>query len=639
MRRLLLGTAGHIDHGKTALVRVLTGVDTDRLQEEKERGITIDLGFAELTDGARRMGVVDVPGHEGFIRNMVAGATGMDLVLLVVAADEGLMPQTHEHANIVTLLGVERLVVALTKVDLVDEEWLELVHEEVASLLEDGPYHGVPIIPTSARTGEGIELLTRTLFAAAEDGIDPDSSDPARLPLDRVFTVHGTGTVVTGTLRSGRLGVGDRVRVLPGEITGRVRGLQVHGREVKEVQAGERTAVALSGPGLDRHALARGQALVTGEGWTEVAMLTARIHVLPATGWSIKAGQRVRVHLGTAEVMARCAVLQGEAVEPGEDGWVQLRMEGPVIARVRDAFVLRSFSPMTTIAGGRVAEIVPPRRSSLSGADAVRLGALLSGAPTRAVASLLELAGAAGVAEDALPVRTGLPPGAIAGALAELTGAGARVCEGVVISVEEVAHARAAMLEVVDAHHRDEPLLIGVGSETLRVSLAHGAPSALADQLLEELTREGEVKVRKGTVSRSNFVPRLTTEQETVCEALRALYREAGIAPPTVDELPEPLRRRTDVWPLLRLLEGEGVLTSLDHGLFAWRDAVEVAIHKVEVSMSGRKGLGPTDFRGVLTVTRKHLMPLLAHFDIRGVTVRRGAGREVPERSGTEPSG
>ena len=634
MHRLVLGTAGHIDHGKTALVRALTGVDTDRLKEEKDRGITIDLGFAELTDGIRRMGVVDVPGHEGFIRNMVAGATGIDLVMLVVAADEGLMPQTREHVHIVTLLGVERLVVALTKIDLVEDEWLDLVREDVTSLLEDGPYHGAPIVPTSARTGEGIELLSSTLFAAAEGGVDPDPGDPARLPLDRVFTVHGTGTVVTGTLRSGRLGVGDRVRILPGDIAGRVRGLQVHSREVEEVRAGERTAVALSGPGLDRHALARGQALVGGEGWTEVAMLTALVHVLPETGWRVEAGQRVRVHLGTAEMMARCAVLQGEAVEPGEEGWVQLRLEGPVLARARDAFVLRSFSPMTTIAGGRVAEITPPRRSSLRDADVVRLGALLSGAPTLAVASLLELAGAAGVPEDALPVRTGLSPGAIAGSLAELTAAGARVCGGAVLAAEQVARARAAMLEAVDAYHRDEPLRPGVGAETLRVSLDHGAPATLADQLLEELTREGEVKVQSGTVSRTDFMPRPTPEQESAREALRTLYREAGIAPPTVEELPEPLRRRADLWPLLRLLEGEGALTSLDHGLFAWRDAVEAAIDEIEVKMSGRKDLGPTDFREILPVTRKHLMPLLAHFDIRGVTVRRGVGREVPVRSG-----
>jgi selenocysteine-specific elongation factor len=634
VRRLVLGTAGHIDHGKTALVRALTGVDTDRLKEERDRGITIDLGFAELTDGIRRMGVVDVPGHEGFIRNMVAGATGMDLVMLVVAADEGLMPQTREHIHIVTLLGVEQLVVALTKVDLVEEEWMDLVREDVTSLLQEGPYHGAPIVPTSARTGEGIELLRSKLFAAAEGGVDPDTGDPARLPLDRVFTVHGTGTVVTGTLRSGRLGVGDRVRIFPGEIAGRVRGLQVHGREVDEVRAGERTAVALSGPGLDRHALSRGQALVAGAGWTEVAMLTALVHVLPETGWRVEAGQRVRVHLGTAEVMARCAVLRGEAVEPGEDGWVQLRMERPVLARARDAFVLRSFSPMTTIAGGRVAEIVPPRRSTLRDADVVRLGAILSGTPTRAVASVLELAGATGVPEDALPVRTGLSPGVIAAVLVDLTGSGARVCGGVVLAVQEVARARAAMLEAVDAYHSDEPLRPGVGAEALRLSLAHGSPASLADRLLEELTQEGEVKVQRGTVSRPDFVCRPTQEQETASEALRVLYREAGIAPPTVEELPDTLRRRSDLWPLLRLLEGDGFLVSLDHRLFAWRDAVEAAIHEVKVRMGGRKDLGPKDFRVVLMVTRKHLMPLLAHFDIRGVTVRRGVGREVPVSSG-----
>lgn len=277
-----------------------------------------------------------------------------------------------------------------------------------------------------------------------------------------------------------------------------------------------------------------------------------------------------------------------------------------------------------------MAEIAPPRRSSLRDADVVRLGDLLGGAPTRAVASLLELAGAAGVPEAALPVRTGLSPGVIAGVLADLTGAGARVCGGAVLAAGEVARARATMLEVVDAYHRDEPLRPGVGAETLRVSLAHGAPGALADQLLEELTREGEVKVQSGTVSRTDFMPRPSPEQETAREALRALYREAGISPPTVDELPEPLRHRTDLWPLLRLLEGEGALTSLDHGLFAWRDAVEAAIHEVKVKMSGRKDLGPTDFREILPVTRKHLMPLLAHFDIRGITVRRGAGREVP---------
>src|SRR5262245_55396053 len=268
MRRLILGTAGHIDHGKTELVRALTGVDTDRLKEEKERGITIDLGFAELQVSEElRLGVVDVPGHEGFIRNMLAGATGMDLVLLVVAADEGVMPQTREHVATVSLLGVERLVVALTKIDLVDSEWAALVTDEVRGVLAETPYQDAPVVETSARTGAGLADLVSTVREVAEQVRSDDAGDVARLPVDRVFSVRGTGTVVTGTLWSGTLRVGERVRVLPGDLSARIRGLQVHGREVEEARAGERTAAALTGQGLDRESLARGHVLVAGDGW------------------------------------------------------------------------------------------------------------------------------------------------------------------------------------------------------------------------------------------------------------------------------------------------------------------------------------------------------------------------------------
>ena len=635
MRRLVLGTAGHIDHGKTALVRALTGVDTDRLQEEKERGITIDLGFAELSDGERRMGVVDVPGHEGFIRNMVAGATGMDVVLLVVAADEGVMPQTREHLHIVTLLGVERLVVTLTKSDLVDAEWLEMVKDEVGTLLEGGPYEGAPILPTSARTGAGVAELARTLLDAAEQGVDRDPADPARLPIDRVFTVRGTGTVVTGTLRSGRLRVGDRVAIVPGDVPGRVRGLQVHGRDVEEACAGERTAVALVGADLDREALARGQALVAGPGWSGASMLTARLRVLPDGGWPIEGGQRVRVHLGTAEVMARCAVLEGDRLDPGSEGWVQLRLESPVPARARDAFVIRSFSPVTTIAGGRVAEVAPPRRGHVGLEDASRLAQLLDGPPPAAVGALLELAGAAGVPAAELPVRTGLTPAAVSGALLDLAAGGARVSGGRAVAGAEVARARRAVERAVDEHHEREPLRPGLPAEALRGALSNASPPNLADELLAEMVRDGGMRVTGGIVARPGFAPRLTPEQEAAREALRGIYRDAGIAPPTVEELPEALRARPDLWPLLRLLEGESALTSLDHGLFAWSPAVDAAADQVTLQLHGRKMLGPKDFRDIIQLTRKHLMPLLAHFDTRGITVRRGEGREVPEASGT----
>ncbi len=291
MHRLILGTAGHIDHGKTALVRSLTGIDTDRLPEEKARGITIDLGFAELREGkGLQLGVVDVPGHEDFVRTMVAGASGTDLALLVVGADEGVMPQTREHLDIVRLLGVPRMVVALTKADLVDPEWLTLVEEDVRDLLSGTPYAGAPMVVTSARTGSGIDELRRTLLQEARGTRSRQAEDLARLPVDRVFTVQGTGTVVTGTLGSGTLSVGERVTVLPQGLEARIRSLQVHGREVDVASAGERTAAALASTGKDE--LARGAVLVSDRAWTPTYMLTARVEVLDGTPWILESGQR-----------------------------------------------------------------------------------------------------------------------------------------------------------------------------------------------------------------------------------------------------------------------------------------------------------------------------------------------------------
>jgi selenocysteine-specific elongation factor len=337
MRRLILGTAGHIDHGKTALVKHLTGVDTDRLKEEKERGITVDLGFAELvTPEGTHFGVVDVPGHEGFIRNMVAGATGMDLVLMVVAADEGVMPQTREHLAIVSLLGVPRILVALTKSDLVEEEWMELVREEVRELLEGTPFAGAPIIPLSVISEEGIPELQSTLTSLAEEGEEKTEDDLPRLPIDRVFTIKGAGTVVTGTLWTGTLKLEEKVQVLPGALAARIRSLQLHGQEVTSASAGGRVAVGLTGPGIHHNAISRGQTLVTGAGWEPSQMITCHLSILPGTGWELEQGQRVRVHLGTAEVLARAAVLEGEKISGGEEGWVQLRLEEPVLARAGD---------------------------------------------------------------------------------------------------------------------------------------------------------------------------------------------------------------------------------------------------------------------------------------------------------------
>ena len=422
--RVVLGTAGHIDHGKTALVRALTGTDTDRLKEEKARGITIELGFAELRpDEGPRFGVVDVPGHEAFVRAMVAGATGMDIILLIVAADEGVMPQTLEHLAIAELLGVPELVVALTKTDLVDEDWLELVESVVGDTLADTPYAGAPVVPTSAKEGHGLPGLLETLVAASARVRERSEEDLCRLPLDRVFTIQGTGTVVTGTLWSGSVSVGERVLLGPGDLEARVRGVQVHGSAVERAVAGDRAAIALTGEGADRERLERGATLITEKRWQPSRMLTARIRMLVGPGWSLQHNQRVHVHLGTAEVRARCAVLEAEPLGPGGEGWVQLRLEEPLIARGRDRLVIRAYSPVTTIGGGIVAETHPPKRNRLDDTTRAALDALTGDDAAGALDAVLSIAGLHGVALAELPVRLGLSPRETTALLEASTGA------------------------------------------------------------------------------------------------------------------------------------------------------------------------------------------------------------------------
>jgi len=630
---LILGTAGHIDHGKTALVRALTGVDTDRLKEEKERGITIDLGFAEFApDAAVRFGIVDVPGHEGFVRNMVAGATGVDVVLLVVAADEGVMPQTREHLAIAELVGARSLVVAITKSDLVEEAWLDLVREEVREHLEGGPFQTAPLVTTSAVSGAGLEELTRVLLEEARaTGPRPDD-DLARLPVDRVFTIRGTGTVATGTLWSGRLRSGDTVRLLPAGGEARIRGIQVHGREVDEAVAGERTAVALAGAeAAGRGRIGRGTVAVVDPGWRATHMLTVRLRCLVGTGWTVTHGQRVRVHLGTAEVLARVASLESEEIPPGEQAWAQLRLEAPLVARSRDRFVVRSYSPVTTIAGGQVAEPLPPKRSSLDGTQRALLDRLLREEAEGRLESALNLTGWSGADAAELPIRAGLSPSATDRALTALREAGGAAGAAVIFGSGPVEEGRRRLVDAVSAFHRAEPLRPGLPLERLRQTLpGERARDHLAQPLIEALAESGELEVEGDVARRPGFTPRPDEDQARVRDRLVALYREAGLSPPALRDLPDDLAAREDLSALLDLLLEEGHVVRLDDEFLAWRETVDRAARDVERVFGGRAGLGPADFREVLPVSRKHLIPLLNHLDTRGVTVRTGEGREVP---------
>jgi selenocysteine-specific elongation factor len=626
--RVVVGTAGHIDHGKSALVRALTGVDPDRLPEERARGITIDLGFAELPgDGELQLGVVDVPGHENFVRTMVAGATGIDVVLLVVAADEGVMPQTSEHLDIVELLGVPEMVVALTKADLVDDEWRSLVEDDVRERLADTRYAAAPLVPTSATAGTGLAALLATLRAVARRGRRRDAQDLARLPVDRVFTLQGTGTVVTGTLWSGTLAQGERVRLLPEGPEARIRSLQVHGRDVAEARAGERTAVALTG--AERRSVERGATVVQADGWEPTWMLTADVRVLAGSRWRLEHGLRVRVHVATAEVMARCVPL-GDEVGPGDRGWVQLRLEAPVVARAGDRIVLRSYSPVTTVGGGVVAEPSPPKRKRLDGEERTALEQLVQGVPGPSVRAALRLAGWEGLAIGSLPVRAGCAPPEATDALRAAVADGAITARGTAFSAEVAADAEERVLAALDEGHRHLALRPSVPLDRLRGALPGWAPSDVADAMIERLRTRGELELAEGGARRPGYRPAPTDDQAEACRALGATYRQAGLAAPFLEELPEALRSRPDLPELLRHLEGEGTLRTVAEGLLYDAEVLAGAEAAVVTGLGGRKDLSPADFRDVLPVSRRHLMPLLAHLDGAGVTLRRGPLRDVP---------
>jgi len=628
---VILGTAGHIDHGKTALVRALTGTDTDRLKEEKARGITIELGFAELaSEGRPHFGVVDVPGHEAFVRAMVAGAAGMDVVLLVVAADESVMPQTREHLAIVSLLQVPELVVALTKVDAVEAEWLELVDAEVEELLADTRYAGATRIATSATAGTGLDELLDALTEAAERARRKGRDDLARLPLDRVFTIQGTGTVATGTLWTGELTVGTRVRVLPGEVAGRIRALQAHGRSTERVEAGDRVAVALTGGAVDRESILRGATLVDSPEWEASWMLTTRIEMLPGSSWSLEHNQRVHVHHGTAEVLARCALLEEAPLGPGDSGWVQLRLEHPLVARAGDRLVIRAYSPVTTIGGGEIAEPIPRKRNRLSAAERDALQRLLSTEPSERVTSVLELEGWSGCRTGQIPVLTGISAGEVPPLLDELTEHGGLVATERAFAPHIRGQAEEAVLSAVERAHREDALRPSVPLAVIRDALPRWAPAELGEAVISALVETGRLETVEGEVRGPGFEPSMTPDQERASAELYRLLTAEGLASPFVDELPPELTGRDDFWSIVRHLEKSGRIRTVADGYYVGVEVLEAAVARVRELLGGQTGLGPGDFREALPLTRKHLIPLLTYLDGQGTTTRLDDGRDVP---------
>jgi len=419
VRHVVAGTAGHIDHGKSALVQALTGIDPDRLKEEKERGITIDIGFAHLDlGGGLTLGIVDVPGHERFVKNMLAGVGGIDLVMLVVAADEGIMPQTREHLAICQLLRVKSGLVILTKADLAEPDWLELVREDVRGYLRGTFLDGSPIVAVSAKTGAGLDPLKGHLATLARAVPARGTDATFRLPIDRVFTIRGFGTVVTGTVAGGQITLDERVEIYPRQLQAKVRGLQTHGRPVSAAVAGQRVAVNLQG--IERAAIERGDVLSLPGLLRPTFMLDATCELLADAPAPLKPRQRVRFHIGTSEVMARVHLLDAEQIEPGHRGYVQLRLEAPIVALPRERYVIRSYSPMVTIGGGELLDVAPAK-ARRSQSLVARLAVLEGGTPDAVIEEHIMRVGPGGARTADLRARTPFGPETLRGLLADLT--------------------------------------------------------------------------------------------------------------------------------------------------------------------------------------------------------------------------
>ena len=610
---MIIGTAGHIDHGKSALVAALTGRPMDRLAEERRRGITIDLNFAPLSLGnGTTAGVVDVPGHEDFVRTMVAGASGIDLALLVVAADEGIMPQTLEHLAVLEHLGVRAGIPVITKADLVDPDWLELVLAEVGDRLARSSVGFEAPIAVSAKSGLGLDGL-RARLAARAAGLSPRlGADLFRLPVDRAFSLAGVGTVVTGTAWSGRLSVGDAVRLLPSDTPARVRSIESYGATLQQSQPGARTAVGLAG--VQREEAQRGAWLVAADApWAPVRAVDVELALGADAPRALTPRARVRVHLGTTEVMAR--VHPRAPIEPGGKGLARLALEGPIVARGGDRIVLRSFSPVTTIGGGRILDPSPPRRRSLWPSGLVEEN------PEARFAALLERR-PSGVPTAEVPILLGLPP-AEAAAVARST-PGLRQVGELWVREATLSALGAQALSQLKAHHRARPSDRGLSLETLRHGLR--APPALAEQALTDLVSAGRIRAGDGLAMLSGFVPRVEGGDAEIDRFVRIL-EEAGLSPPTLAELERETGRR-DVGAILRLAAQAGRIEAVERDRYYARPALDR--FTAALADIGRESLiAPAALRDRLGISRKYMIPLLEWADAKGITERVGDARKL----------
>ena len=629
MRHVIVGTAGHIDHGKSALVRALTGTDPDRLKEEQLRGITIDLGFAHLDLGDVQVGFVDVPGHEKFVKNMLAGAGGIDFVLLVIAADESIMPQTREHFDICRLLGVRTGIVVINKTDLVDPEMIELVRDEVMETTIGSFLEGAEIIPVSSKTGAGMDQLKKAIHDLALAIRPRPSNHMLRLPIDRAFSIRGFGTVLTGTLTSGEIKKDQEIELIPGGLKAKVRGLQVHGAMTGQAVAGQRTAVNLQG--VDLAQVERGMVLTVPHVFRSTQILDVRLLLLPSAK-PLKNLIKVRFHQGTIEVLARVALIGQDTLNPGESVYAQLRLDAPVFCLHGDTFIIRQFSPTITIGGGTILHPNPLKHKSTDKQTLEALQELDSGDLAEKITILLATDAKRAMDLNALNSLLGLPGPDIVKICSDLAQAGKLVMlpapAPILVLPHVVESLKKETLAQVSNFHKENPLQKGISKEELRKRIYDDLPLEVFRYCLDGLAEKRKLSFLEDAVALHGREVQLTTEGQQVRELIETFFQKAGYQAPTFSDLqssvdgdPEEIRR-IFFWMLK-----EKILVKLSDDLVYHRTTLEAIKQQIKAKFAPGAKFGVAEFKEVFDFSRKHAIPLLEHLDREKFTRRVGNDR------------
>lgn len=629
MQRIIIGTAGHVDHGKTVLTKKLTGVDTDRLKEEKERGISIELGFAPLTlPSGTKVGLVDVPGHERFIKNMLAGIAGIDLVLLVIAADEGVMPQTREHLDIIDLLEVKKGIVVVTKADLVDEEWLELVQSEIGEVLKGTVLAEAPMIAVSAFTGQGVPQLLEMIDSIARETPPKAVTGKMRIPVDRVFTITGFGTVITGTLWSGRLNVGDAVEILPQELSARVRNVQVHGAKVSEATAGQRVAANLAGVEVEQ--IERGDVLAEPGLLEPSYRVDVKLRLLQHPEISLDQRARVRVHHGTREVLGRVNLLDREELLPGEDCFCQLVLETPLMALRGDHYVIRSYSPMITIGGGLIVDPVPVRHKRYKDEVMKNLEVKSLGNPRDLVVqTLLEDQGGI-VNQKEIALRTSMEGSLVQEQLNDLIQSGEVVSvvgEGAALFLlkERADLWLVKMIKRLTDYHEKYPLRVGMPKEELRSRDFPNITGKIFNLLVEYWVNEGQIRAENQNLAIKDFTAQITQQLEKTIKMIEEKLLAEPFSPPGWDELAEKamlsdeMKNEIFIW-----LQNNQRIVKISDDVILHSQAYASAKEIIGSYIKEHGSIQLAETRDLLKTSRKYALPLLEYLDQLKFTRRKG---------------